>query len=58
MKSFENYNATDFSLTTGEEYIYTRVLIVYLYISILSGVKEEEEFYKKEGIPQVKRCLK
>lgn len=58
VKSFENYNATDFSLTTGEEYIYTRVLIVYLYISILSGVKEGEEFYKKEGIPQVKRCVK
>lgn len=34
------------------------MLIVYLYISILSGVKEGEEFGKKEGIPQVKRCLK
>lgn len=31
-----------FCLTTGEEYIYTRVLI-YLYISILSGIKEGEE---------------
>jgi len=29
-------------LTTGEEYIYTRELI-YLYISIISGIKEGEE---------------